>query len=466
MATVKGDVHDIGKNIVGVVLQCNNFEVIDLGVMVPAKKILDTAQERGADIVGLSGLITPSLEEMAHVAHEMQRLGLKQPLLIGGATTSRVHTAVKIAPNYGGVTVYVPDASRAVGVASNLLSDELKDDYVREVAADYEKVRAQHAGKKGPTLVSLAAARANAFKADWAHYRPPVPTFVGRREFRNVDLGEIVKCIDWGPFFQAWELSGPYPAILDDPVVGEAARTLHAEGRAMLEKVIAGRWLTASGVVALLPANSVGDDIVLYADEARSRVALTWHNQRQQNERPQGKPNYCLADFVAPRETGVKDYLGAFAVTAGLGIEKKLAEFVAKKDDYAAIMLKSLADRLAEAFAEWLHMKVRRELWGYAKDEKLDAAAMVREEYRGIRPAPGYPACPDHAVKAPLFEVLHADAIGMTLTENYAMLPAAAVSGFYFAHPEATYFAVGKIGDDQAADLARRAQETEGSVVA
>ena len=458
MATVKGDVHDIGKNIVGVVLQCNNFDVIDLGVMVPAQKILDTARERNADIVGLSGLITPSLEEMAHVAHEMQRLGMEQPLLIGGATTSRVHTAVKIAPNYAGVTVYVPDASRAVGVASNLLSDELKAAYVAEVAADYEKIRAQHAGKKGPALISLDAARANAFRADWAHYAPPVPMALGRREFRNVDLGQLADVIDWGPFFQAWELSGPFPAILDDPVVGEAARTVHAEGQAMLKQIIAGRWLTANGAVALLPANSVGDDIEMYTDESRSQVALTWHNLRQQNERPPGKPNYCLADFVAPKASGVNDYLGAFAVTAGLGIEKKLAEFEAKKDDYSAIMLKALADRLAEAFAEWLHRKVRRDLWGYARDEHLDAVALIREEYRGIRPAPGYPACPDHAVKAPLFDVLRAREIGMTLTENFAMLPAAAVCGFYFAHPEATYFAVGKIGDDQRDDVMRRAR--------
>ena len=456
MATVKGDVHDIGKNIVGVVLQCNNFAVIDLGVMVPAQKILEAAREANADIIGLSGLITPSLEEMAHVAHEMQRLGMTQPLLIGGATTSRVHTAVKIAPHYGGVTVYVPDASRAVGVASNLLSDELKDAYVADVAADYVKVRAQHAGKKGPTLVTLEAARANAYRPDWAHYKPPVPTFVGRREFRNVDLAEIAKWIDWAPFFQAWELSGPYPAILDDAVVGEAARALLAEGRAMLKKILDGRWLVANGVVLLLPANADGDDIVLYADDARRKVALTWHNQRQQNERPQGKPNYCLADFVAPRASGIADYLGAFAVTTGLGIEKHLDAFVAKKDDYSAIMLKSLADRLAEACAEWLHMKVRRELWGYAKDEQLDADALIREEYRGIRPAPGYPSCPDHAVKAPLFDVLRAPDVGITLTENFAMLPAAAVSGFYFAHPDAAYFAVGRIGDDQAEDLARR----------
>ncbi len=461
MATVKGDVHDIGKNIVGVVLQCNNFEVVDLGVMVPAQKILDTATERGADLVGLSGLITPSLEEMAHVAHEMQRLGMTQPLLIGGATTSRVHTAVKIAPNYAGVTVYVPDASRAVGVASNLLSTEHRVTYIAEVAADYEKVRAQHASKKGPTLITLAEARANAFKPDWQHYAPPVPNFTGRREFRNADLGELAQYIDWGPFFQAWELSGPYPAILDDPVVGEAARSVHAEGKAMLARIVEGRWLTASGVVALLPAEAVGDDIVLYSDDARRNIALTWCNLRQQTQRPSGKPNYCLADFVAPRGSGVADYLGAFAVTAGLGIEKKLREFEAAKDDFNAIMLKALADRLAEAFAEWLHMKVRRELWGYAKAETLDNAGMIREAYRGIRPAPGYPACPDHTVKAPLFELLRANAIGMTLTENYAMLPTAAVCGFYFAHPEARYFAVGSVGNDQLEDLARRAGESE-----
>jgi 5-methyltetrahydrofolate--homocysteine methyltransferase len=456
MATVKGDVHDIGKNIVGVVLQCNNFDVIDLGVMVPAQKILDTARERNVDLVGLSGLITPSLEEMAHVAHEMQRLGMAQPLLIGGATTSRVHTAVKIAPNYDGVTVYVPDASRAVGVASNLLSKEHKQPFVAEVAADYEKIRVQHAGKKGPPLISLAAARANAFRADWRHYAPPRPTLIGRREIRRADLAELEEFIDWGPFFQTWELSGPYPAILDDPIVGEAARNVLSDGRAMLRRIIDGRWLTANGAIALLPANSVGDDIELYTDETRTEVALTWRNLRQQNERPTGKPNYCLADFVAPRETAVTDYLGAFAVTAGLGIESRVAEFERAKDDYNAIMLKALADRLAEAFAEWLHMKVRRDYWGYARDERLDRAALIREEYRGIRPAPGYPACPDHAVKAPLFRLLHADAIGMSLTESYAMLPAASVSGFYFAHPEATYFAVGRIGDDQAADIVRR----------
>jgi len=456
MATVKGDVHDIGKNIVGVVLQCNNFDVIDLGVMVPAQKILATAQERNADIIGLSGLITPSLEEMAHVAHEMQRLGMKQPLLIGGATTSRVHTAVKIAPNYAGVTVYVPDASRAVGVASNLLSDDLREGYVAEIAVDYENVRVQHAGKKGPKLITLAAARANAFATDWRSYTPPVPTFIGRREFRNVDLAEIARYIDWGPFFQAWELSGPFPAILDDAVVGDAARNVYAEGQAMLQRIIGGRWLTANGVVALLPANAAGDDIVCFADETRVDVALTWRNLRQQNERPAGKANFCLSDYVAPEPTRVNDYLGMFAVTTGIGIERKLAEFEANKDDYNAIMLKALADRLAEAFAEWLHAKVRRELWGYARDESLDTTALIREEYRGIRPAPGYPACPDHAVKAPLFDVLRAADAGMTLTENFAMLPTAAVSGFYFSHPDSRYFAVGRIAEDQLEDFAER----------
>jgi 5-methyltetrahydrofolate--homocysteine methyltransferase len=464
MATVKGDVHDIGKNIVGVVLQCNNFEVIDLGVMVPAQKILDAARERGADLVGLSGLITPSLEEMAHVAHEMQRLGMPQPLLIGGATTSRVHTAVKIAPNYAGVTVYVPDASRAVGVASQLLSSELRKGYVAEVAADYEKIRVQHAAKKGPTLVSLEAARRNAFKADWARYAPPEPALIGRREIRNADIAALAAYVDWGPFFQTWELSGPFPAILDDPVVGEAARNVYAEGQAMLRQIIQGRWLKAQGAIALMPANAVGDDIEIYADEARAQIALTWRNLRQQNERPPGKPNYCLSDFVAPKGSGVADYVGAFAVTAGLGIEKKLAEFEAKKDDYSAIMLKALADRLAEAFAEWLHMKVRREFWGYARDEHLDAAALIREEYRGIRPAPGYPACPDHTVKAPLFELLDAGKIGMTLTESYAMLPAASVAGFYIAHPDATYFAVGRIGDDQLRDFSSRAGEPHAGI--
>ena len=457
-ATVKGDMHDIGKNIVGVVLQCNNYEVIDLGVMVPAQKILATAREVRADAVGLSGLITPSLEEMANVAGEMQREGFSMPLLIGGATTSRVHTAVKIAPNYtNGPTVYVPDASRAVGVVTSLLSDEQRAAYVGEVAADYAKIRAQHAAKRGPKLVPLAVARANAFAADWSSYVPPVPTFVGRRVLRDLPLADVAAVIDWGPFFQAWELSGAFPAILDDPVVGEAARTLLAEGRAMLARIVEERWLSAHGVVGFWPAAAVGDDVVLYADEARSAPLLTWRNLRQQNERPSGKPNYALADFVAPPASGRRDYVGAFAVTAGGEVDARVAAFKAANDDYSALMLKSLADRLAEACAEWLHRKVRTELWGYARDEALDNAALVREEYRGIRPAPGYPACPDHAVKADLFALLGASEAGMEVTENFAMLPAASVAGFYLAHPQARYFAVGKIGEDQLADFAQRA---------
>jgi 5-methyltetrahydrofolate--homocysteine methyltransferase len=457
MATVKGDVHDIGKNIVGVVLQCNNFEIIDLGVMVPSQKILAAAREHNADAIGLSGLITPSLEEMAHVAGEMQREGFTLPLMIGGATTSRVHTAVKIAPHYtAGPTVYVPDASRAVGVVSSLLSADQRDAYVAQVAEDYAAIRRQHAGKRGPKLVTLGEARANAFAADWAGYVPPVPSFIGRRLLANVDLREIAPHIDWGPFFQAWELSGPYPAILDDPLVGEAARNLHAEGKAMLARIIGERWLAADAVVGFWPANSAGDDIVLWTDETRAAPLLTWRNLRQQNERPPGKPNYCLADFVAPASSGLRDYVGAFAVTTGGAVEARVAAYKAANDDYSALMLKSLADRLAEAFAEWLHRKVRTELWGYAKGEALDNAALIREEYRGIRPAPGYPACPDHAVKAELFAALDAPAAGMEITDNYAMLPASSVSGFYLAHPDARYFAVGKIGHDQLEDFAAR----------
>jgi 5-methyltetrahydrofolate--homocysteine methyltransferase len=457
MATVKGDVHDIGKNIVGVVLQCNNFDVVDLGVMVPAQKILATAREQNADAVGLSGLITPSLEEMAHVAGEMQREGFEIPLLIGGATTSRVHTAVKIAPNYtSGPTVYVPDASRAVGVVTSLLSDDQRGAYVEQVNRDYATIRAQHAGKRGPKLIPLAVARANAFKTDWLNYRPTVPARIGRRVLRGLDLREIAACIDWGPFFQAWELSGPYPAILDDPVVGDAARTLHAEGKTMLGEIIEKRWLAADGVAGIWPSSSIGDDIVLWTDESRTTPLLTWRNLRQQNERPAGKPNYCLADFVAPAAGSNRDYAGAFAVTTGGGVERRVAAYKAANDDYSALMLKSLADRLAEAFAEWLHREVRTELWGYARGEVLDNAALIREEYRGIRPAPGYPACPDHSVKADLFDALGAQDAGMEITENYAMLPAASVAGFYLAHPDARYFAVGKIGQDQLEDYAAR----------
>ncbi|HEY9447585.1 MAG TPA: methionine synthase, partial [Burkholderiales bacterium] len=436
LATVKGDVHDIGKNIVAVVLQCNNYEVVNLGVMVPWSKISQVAREQNADIIGLSGLITPSLEEMASNAHEMTREGYTVPLLIGGATTSRTHTAVKIAPNYPGPVVWVPDASRCVSVCSNLLSDELSKGYIADVKADYERVRTQHENKKGPQLVTLAQARANAHKTDWAQYRPVKPALSGVRVLKNYDLAEIAQYLDWGPFFQTWELSGPYPAILQDPVVGEAARNLLAEGQAMLQKIIAGRWLTAGGVFGLFPAASVNhEDIEIYADESRKQVLMTWHNLRQQNLKPTGKPNSSLADFVAPKSTGVPDYIGAFAVTAGIGIEKRLAEYEKQHDDYGAIMLKALADRLAEAFAELLHARVRREFWGYAKDEALDNAAMIAERYRGIRPAPGYPACPDHTEKGPLFELLQPERVGMRITESYAMYPASAVSGFYLSHP-------------------------------
>ena len=457
VATVKGDVHDIGKNIVGVVLQCNNYEVVNLGVMVPASKILQVAREEKCDIVGLSGLITPSLEEMAHVAHEMEREGFTLPLLIGGATTSRVHTAVKIAPHYSGTTVYVPDASRAVGVCSSLLSEESRGEYARTVRADYDKIRSQHQSRQPRTpLLPLAQARANAHITDWSAYAPPVPAFIGVKELREYDLAAIASHIDWSPFFQTWELSGAYPKILHDPLVGEAARNLLAEGQAMLANIIAEKWLSANGVIGFFPANSVGDDIEIYTDESRSRVAMRLHNLRQQAQRPTGKPNYCLADFVAPKSSGVKDYLGAFAVTAGIGIEARVKEYEARHDDYSAIMLKALADRLAEAFAEHLHQRVRREFWGYAADEALDNEALIREEYRGIRPAPGYPACPDHTEKGDLFRLLDAPKLGITLTESYAMWPAAAVSGFYFSHPEAQYFAVGKIERDQVEDYARR----------
>jgi 5-methyltetrahydrofolate--homocysteine methyltransferase len=457
VATVKGDVHDIGKNIVGVVLQCNNYEVINLGVMVPAQKILKVAREEQCDIVGLSGLITPSLEEMAHVAREMEREGLDLPLLIGGATTSRTHTAVKIAPHYHGPVIWVPDASRSVGVCSSLLSDELREGYLRDVKSEYERVRSQHEGKKGLELVPLAQARANSLKTDWTEYVPPKPDMTGTRVLKNYDLAEIAGYIDWGPFFQAWELSGPFPAILEDPVVGEAARAVYAEGKGLLKKIVEGRWLKAAAVFGLFPAAAVnGDDIEIYADESRGKALMTWHNLRQQNVKPTGRPNLCFSDFVAPRGSGVADYIGAFAVTAGIGIEKKLAEFEKKRDDYSAIMLKALADRLAEALTELLHKRVRREFWGYAKDEMLDHDALIAEKYRGIRPAPGYPACPDHTEKGALFQLLGAERIGMRLTESYAMYPAAAVSGFYFSHPESQYFAVGRVGRDQLEDYARR----------
>ncbi len=464
IATVKGDVHDIGKNIVTVVLQCNNFEVINMGVMVPCQDILAKAKVEGADIIGLSGLITPSLEEMQHVAAEMQRddwFRMKKiPLLIGGATTSRVHTAVKIAHHYDGPVVYVPDASRSVGVCSELLSDDRAARYVAELNADYAKVREQHANKKVTPLVNLAAARANKTPIDWAGYTPPKPKFIGRREFRNYDLAELARYIDWGPFFQTWDLAGPFPQILRDEVVGAEAQRVFSDGKRLLHRLIEGRWLQANGVIALLPANTVDDDTIeVYTDESRREVALRWSPLRLQTERPVidgvRRPNRCLADFIAPKGVA-PDYIGAFAVTAGLGVEKKEGQFTDDHDDYSAIMLKALADRLAEAFAERLHQRVRTEFWGYASDEALSSEDLIAEKYRGIRPAPGYPACPDHSVKRDLFRVLQAETIGMGLTESLAMTPAASVSGFYLAHPEAVYFNVGRIGDDQAEDWAQR----------
>jgi 5-methyltetrahydrofolate--homocysteine methyltransferase len=465
IATVKGDVHDIGKNIVTVVLQCNNFDVVNMGVMVPCHEILAKAKEEGADIIGLSGLITPSLEEMQYVAGEMQKdeyfRSRNIPLLIGGATCSRVHTAVKIAPNYEGPVVYVPDASRSVSVAQSLLGDGAPS-YLAELNADYDRVRQQHANKKQTPLWPLAKARANKTPMDWAAHQPAVPKFIGRRVFKNFDLGELAQYIDWGPFFQTWDLAGPYPAILQDEVVGEQARRVLADGQALLKKIIEGRWLTANAVVALYPANTVNDDdIAFYTDESRAEVALTWYGLRQQTEKQEiegvMRPSRCLADFVAPH--GVKaDYAGMFAVTAGIGADKRAEAFEAAHDDYSAIMLKSIADRLAEAFAECLHKKVRTDLWGYASDETLGNEALIAEQYQGIRPAPGYPACPDHSVKKDMFALLQCDEVGMTVTESLAMTPAASVSGFYIGHPEATYFNVGKIGDDQVHDLAERRQ--------
>lgn len=463
IATVKGDVHDIGKNIVTVVLQCNNFEVVNMGVMVPCQDILAKAKVEGADLIGLSGLITPSLEEMQHVAAEMQRDDYfrvkKIPLLIGGATTSRVHTAVKIAPHYEGPVVYVPDASRSVGVCSDLLSDERAAKYIADLEADYERVRTLHANKKQAPLVTLAEARANKVQLDWTQ-PPAAPRFTGRRVFRNYDLAELAQCIDWGPFFQTWDLHGKFPQILRDDVVGSEAQRVFSDGKRLLQRAIEGRWLTANGVIALLPANTVDDDTIeVYTDESRSQVALRWSPLRLQTERPVvdgvKRPNRSLADYVAPK--GVQpDHIGLFAVTAGIGAEKKERQFVDDHDDYSAIMLKALADRLAEAFAERLHQRVRTELWGYAADEKLTNEQLIAEAYRGIRPAPGYPACPDHSVKRAMFEVLQAGEIGMTLTESLAMAPAASVSGFYLAHPEARYFNVGRIGQDQLEDWARR----------
>jgi len=458
LATVKGDVHDIGKNIVGVVLQCNGFEVIDLGVMVPTEKILQTARDKAVDVIGLSGLITPSLEEMVHVAHEMQRQGFGVPLLIGGATTSRIHTAVKIDPQYQQAVVYVPDASRAVGVTSRLLREGQAQDYTTEVKQTYRSLREQRASQqKTRSLATLEQARANRLQTDWSQYTPPIPAFLGTEVFDDYPLERLRERIDWTPFFQTWELSGRFPAILDDAVVGAEARNLYTDAQAQLERIVAEGWLQARGVIGFFPANACGDDVRLFSDTSRTREQATLHFLRQQMKKRGETPNLCLADYVAPEDSGLTDYLGAFAVTAGIGIERKLAEFEADHDDYNAILLKALADRLAEAFAEHLHERVRKSFWGYAADEDLDNDALIAGSYRGIRPAPGYPACPDHTEKASLWALIRPDEnAGIDLTESFAMLPGASVSGFYFSHPQARYFGTGKIGLDQVKDYARR----------
>jgi 5-methyltetrahydrofolate--homocysteine methyltransferase len=458
IATVKGDVHDIGKNIVTVVLQCNNFDVVNMGVMVPCHEILAKAKEESADMIGLSGLITPSLEEMQYVAGEMQKdeffRSKKMPLMIGGATTSRVHTAVKIAPHYEGPVVYVPDASRSVSVAQGLLSEQASK-YIAELNADYAKVREQHANKKQTPLVRLHEARANAAVIEWDTYKPTKPKFIGKRVFKNFDLAELEPFIDWAPFFQTWDLAGPFPAILEDDVVGNEAKKVFADGQAMLKKIFEGRWLTANAVVGLYPAQRVGDDIVLYADEARQQQVMTWYGLRQQTVKPNNNPNRCLSDFVAD-QTQAADYVGLFAVTTGIGSEKQEKRFIDAHDDYSSILFKALADRLAEAFAECMHQRVRKDLWGYAADESFSNTELIAEKYQGIRPAPGYPACPDHSAKRAMFDVLQCGDIGMGLTESLAMTPAASVSGFYLAHPQARYFNVGRIGEDQVQDLALR----------
>ncbi len=459
MATVKGDVHDIGKNIVGVVLQCNNYEVVDLGVMVPAQKILDAARAEKADIIGLSGLITPSLDEMCHVAAEMERQGFDLPLLIGGATTSKVHTAVKIDPNYRrGQTVYVTDASRAVATASALLSKEQKPGFVAETKAEYVRIATTHAaGRRSDRRFTLPEARANAMKTDWAEYVPPKPSFLGLKTFEDYPLSELVERIDWTPFFQSWELVGRYPQILDDDVVGEAARNLYRDARAMLTKMVEEKWVTAKAVIGFWPANSDGDDVVVWTDETRTVEAGRFRTLRQQLAKDASRPNMALADLIAPVGSGVADYVGGFAVTTGHGEDAVAKRFEAAHDDYSAILSKALADRLAEAFAERMHERVRKEFWGYAAGEALSNDELIAERYRGIRPAPGYPAQPDHTEKGELFRLLDATArAGIELTENYAMWPGAAVSGLYFAHEKAAYFGVGKIERDQVEDYAAR----------
>jgi 5-methyltetrahydrofolate--homocysteine methyltransferase len=457
-ATVKGDVHDIGKNIVGVVLQCNNYDVIDLGVMVPAQKIIDKVREVDADMVGLSGLITPSLDEMSNFAAELERQGLDLPLLIGGATTSRAHTAVKVAPRYkAGPTVWVKDASRSVPVAAALLSEGRRKELLAEVEADYAALRQRHAAKHDRPMATLAQARANRTPVDWSGYTPPAPSFTGVRVLRDYDLGELRQFIDWQPFFNAWEMKGKFPDILNNPATGETARKLYDEAQEMLDRIVEEGWLTANGVIGFFPANAVGDDIEVYDDAERTVVRTVLHNLRQQGEHRAGVPNKSLGDFVAPKETGLPDHVGAFAVTAGLGATEKIMEFKAALDDYSAILQESVADRLAEAFAERLHQRVRKELWGYASDEDLDNEALIREQYRGIRPAPGYPACPEHTEKRTIWDLLNVTGnTGIELTDGMAMWPGAAVSGWYYSHPQSQYFVVGRLGRDQVVDYAER----------
>ncbi|HET7358141.1 MAG TPA: vitamin B12 dependent-methionine synthase activation domain-containing protein, partial [Nocardioidaceae bacterium] len=479
MATVKGDVHDIGKNIVGVVLQCNNYDVVDLGVMVPAQKILDTARAEDADVVGVSGLITPSLDEMVNLAAEMERQGFEIPLLVGGATTSRAHTAVKVDPRYHGPVVWVKDASRSVPTVSSLLSDERRPALLADVEADYESIRKRHAAKHADRpILELERARANRSPIDWTDYQPPRPRLLMQhyrdaydvmgerapgdsrqhvRAFLDYPLEEVRGYIDWQPFFNAWEIKGHFPDVLDHPTAGEAARRLWEDAQRMLDELIEDRWLRANGVVGLFPANSVGDDIVVYSSESRVEVAATLHHLRQQGAHRPGIPNRCLADYVAPRESGLRDYVGAFAVTAGLGSQEKIAEFKQRLDDYSAILLESLADRLAEALAERMHERVRRDLWGYAPDERLDDEGLLKERYAGIRPAPGYPASPEHTEKRTLWQLLDVERhVGIELTDSMAMWPGASVSGWYFSHPDSQYFVVGRVGRDQVEDYARR----------
>ena len=460
LATVKGDVHDIGKKIVAVVLQCNNYEVIDLGVMVPSEKILQTARDEDVDIIGLSGLITPSLDEMVHVAKEMERLKFELPLLIGGATTSKVHTAVKIEQGYSGPTIHVLDASRSVGVVANLLKPENRDTFATQHREEYARIRETHGQRQAKAkLLPIEEARRRKGMVAWSDYPPPKPSVAGRSCFNDYPLEELVGRIDWTPFFKTWELRGHYPKILDDPVVGEQARSLHADATELLRRIVCDNLLKANAVIGLYPANAVtDDDVALYVDESRTEVLAMLRGLRQQFEKPPGRPNWCLTDFVAPKNSGVADYVGAFVVTAGLGVDALCAQFEKENDDYSSIMAKALADRLAEALAERIHERVRKEFWGYAADEEYSSEELIAEQYRGIRPAPGYPACPDHTEKSTIFRLLDAETTaGVRLTEGYAMLPAASVSGWYLAHPDAFYFGLGKIGRDQVQDYADRA---------